>query len=124
MPTYLCASLGELWPLMLSSPLSQYGWIGEWIRPKKRTVGAMDLGGASTQITFETSELVEDSTAKVNLRLYGQTYQVYTHSFLCYGRDQILKRLLSKVLKVSSWAWQCWFTLQGCCKVTVTALVT
>ncbi|KAJ6651952.1 hypothetical protein lerEdw1_015894 [Lerista edwardsae] len=81
----------------------KYGWIGEWVRPKKTTVGAMDLGGASTQITFETSEQVENPTAKVTLRLYGQNYQVYTHSFLCYGRDQVLKRLLSKVLKAESY---------------------
>ena len=61
----------------------------------------MDLGGASTQITFETREEIESRPAnEVTLRLYGQTYKVYTHSFLCYGRDQILKRLLSKVLKV------------------------
>ncbi|XP_061460120.1 ectonucleoside triphosphate diphosphohydrolase 2 isoform X2 [Rhineura floridana] len=78
----------------------KYGWIGQWIRPKKRTLGAMDLGGASTQITFETPEAIESRPAnEVTLRLYGQTYKVYTHSFLCYGRDQILKRLLSKVLK-------------------------
>lgn len=60
----------------------------------------MDLGGASTQITFETMEQIENPQNEVTLRLYGQTYKVYTHSFLCYGRDQVLKRLLSKVLKV------------------------
>uniref|UniRef100_A0A8C3SE25 Ectonucleoside triphosphate diphosphohydrolase 2 n=1 Tax=Chelydra serpentina TaxID=8475 RepID=A0A8C3SE25_CHESE len=63
----------------------------------KPTLGAMDLGGASTQITFETQKLIEDPQNGVTLRLYGQTYKVYTHSFLCYGRDQILRRMLSKV---------------------------
>ncbi|XP_053137868.1 ectonucleoside triphosphate diphosphohydrolase 2 [Hemicordylus capensis] len=82
----------------------KYGWVGEWIHPKKGTLGAMDLGGASTQITFETSEAIESQPAnEVTLRLYGQTYRVYTHSFLCYGRDQILKRLLSKVLKATGY---------------------
>uniref|UniRef100_A0A8C3SGA0 Ectonucleoside triphosphate diphosphohydrolase 2 n=1 Tax=Chelydra serpentina TaxID=8475 RepID=A0A8C3SGA0_CHESE len=75
----------------------KYSWIGQWFRPKKPTLGAMDLGGASTQITFETQKLIEDPQNGVTLRLYGQTYKVYTHSFLCYGRDQILRRMLSKV---------------------------
>lgn len=60
----------------------------------------MDFGGASTQITFETSDAIEDPRNEVMLKLYGQPYKVYTHSFLCYGRDQVLKRLLSKVLQV------------------------
>ncbi|XP_001374396.1 ectonucleoside triphosphate diphosphohydrolase 2 [Monodelphis domestica] len=77
----------------------KYGWIGQWIRPRKGTVGAMDLGGASTQITFETDRQIEDPANEVKLQLYGQSYRVYTHSFLCYGRDQILKRLLAGVLQ-------------------------
>lgn len=78
----------------------QYGWIGRWIRPKKSTVGAMDLGGASTQITFETTGTIESPGNQVTLRLYGHQYKVYTHSFLCYGINEIYTRLTSKVLKV------------------------
>nr|XP_009666340.1 PREDICTED: ectonucleoside triphosphate diphosphohydrolase 2 isoform X2 [Struthio camelus australis] len=78
------------------------GWLGEWIRPKKKTLGAMDLGGASTQITFETTDTIEDPNNEVMLKLYGQAYKVYTHSFLCYGRDQVLRRLLSKLLQAFS----------------------
>ncbi|XP_032636049.1 ectonucleoside triphosphate diphosphohydrolase 2 [Chelonoidis abingdonii] len=81
----------------------KYGWIGQWFRPKKPTLGAMDLGGASTQITFETQKPIEDPRNEVTLRLYGQTYKVYTHSFLCYGRDQILRRMLSKVMKADGY---------------------
>ncbi|XP_020837462.1 ectonucleoside triphosphate diphosphohydrolase 2 isoform X3 [Phascolarctos cinereus] len=80
----------------------KYGWVGEWIRPRQGTVGAMDLGGASTQITFETASQAEDPANEVKLQLYGQSYRVYTHSFLCYGRDQILKRLLAGVLQAFS----------------------
>ncbi|XP_062361409.1 ectonucleoside triphosphate diphosphohydrolase 2 isoform X2 [Cinclus cinclus] len=76
------------------------GWLGEWIQPQKKTLGAMDFGGASTQITFETRDTIENPRNKVMLKLYGQAYKVYTHSFLCYGRDQVLKRLLSKLLQV------------------------
>ncbi|NXW82488.1 ENTP2 diphosphohydrolase, partial [Alopecoenas beccarii] len=75
------------------------GWLGEWIQPQKKTLGAMDFGGASTQITFETRVTIEDPRNEVMLKLYGQAYKVYTHSFLCYGRDQVLKRLLSKLLQ-------------------------
>lgn len=60
----------------------------------------MDLGGASTQITFETASPAEDPASEVQLRLYGQHYRVYTHSFLCYGRDQVLRRLLAGALQV------------------------
>ncbi|XP_069799880.1 ectonucleoside triphosphate diphosphohydrolase 2 [Dendropsophus ebraccatus] len=82
----------------------KYSWIGRWFQPRKGTLGAMDLGGASTQITFETSDKIDNPENEVNLRLYGQSYRVYTHSFLCYGRDQVLKRILSKVLKEQSYA--------------------
>ncbi|XP_064249666.1 ectonucleoside triphosphate diphosphohydrolase 2 isoform X2 [Passer domesticus] len=78
------------------------GWLGEWIQPQKKTLGAMDFGGASTQITFETRDTIENPQNEVMLKLYGQAYKVYTHSFLCYGRDQVLKRLLSKFLQAFS----------------------
>lgn len=63
-------------------------------------MGALDFGGASTQITFVTQEKVEDALDMMKLRLYGHEYTVYTHSFLCYGQDQVLKRLLAHLLKV------------------------
>ena len=65
----------------------------------------MDLGGASTQITFETASPAEDPANEVRLRLYGQHYCVYTHSFLCYGRDQVLRRLLAGALQVPHHPW-------------------
>uniref|UniRef100_A0A8C5L3G5 Ectonucleoside triphosphate diphosphohydrolase 2 n=1 Tax=Jaculus jaculus TaxID=51337 RepID=A0A8C5L3G5_JACJA len=77
----------------------KFGWVGRWFRPRKGTLGAMDLGGASTQITFETTSPAEDPANEVHLRLYGQYYSVYTHSFLCYGRDQVLQRLLASALQ-------------------------
>ncbi|NP_001001252.1 ectonucleoside triphosphate diphosphohydrolase 2 [Xenopus tropicalis] len=76
----------------------KYNWIGQWFQPRKGTLGAMDLGGASTQITFETADKIENPEDEVTLRLYGQSYRVYTHSFLCYGRDQVLMRIFSKVI--------------------------
>lgn len=63
-------------------------------------MGALDFGGASTQITFVTQEEIEDASDLMKLRLYGHEYSLYTHSFLCYGKDQALKRLLAHMLKV------------------------
>ncbi|XP_077707641.1 ectonucleoside triphosphate diphosphohydrolase 2 isoform X1 [Canis aureus] len=85
----------------------KYGWVGQWFRPRKGTLGAMDLGGASTQITFEMAGPAEDPTNEVQLRLYGQHYRVYTHSFLCYGRDQVLLRLLAGALQTYGFH-PCW----------------
>uniref|UniRef100_A0A8C9DA85 apyrase n=1 Tax=Panthera leo TaxID=9689 RepID=A0A8C9DA85_PANLE len=85
----------------------KYGWVGRWFRPRKGTLGAMDLGGASTQITFETASPAEDPANEVRLRLYGQHYCVYTHSFLCYGRDQVLRRLLAGALQTHGFH-PCW----------------
>ncbi|XP_047556582.1 ectonucleoside triphosphate diphosphohydrolase 2 isoform X3 [Lutra lutra] len=85
----------------------KYGWVGQWFRPRKGTLGAMDLGGASTQITFETASPAEDPANEVQLWLYGQPYRVYTHSFLCYGRDQVLLRLLASALQTHGFH-PCW----------------
>lgn len=74
--------------------------MGQWLSSERPTVGALDFGGASTQITFVTQEQVEDEKDMMKLRLYGQEYSLYTHSFLCYGQDQVLKRLLAHIVMV------------------------
>ncbi|XP_074475924.1 ectonucleoside triphosphate diphosphohydrolase 1 isoform X1 [Sebastes fasciatus] len=54
------------------------------------TTGALDLGGASTQISF-VSDIFDGSESPSNavtFRLYGNDYNLYTNSFLCYGKDQ------------------------------------
>ncbi|XP_033487627.2 ectonucleoside triphosphate diphosphohydrolase 2-like [Epinephelus lanceolatus] len=76
----------------------KYGFVGRWLNPGSETTGALDLGGASTQITFETSEEVEDKDNVMELKLYGRTYRLYTQSFLCYGQVQILQRLLAHLI--------------------------
>ncbi|CAB1319578.1 unnamed protein product [Coregonus sp. 'balchen'] len=79
----------------------KYGFVGRWLSPGRDTVGALDFGGASTQITFETADVVEDKSNVMALRLYGRDYHLYTQSFLCYGRDQVLRRLLAHLVKDS-----------------------
>lgn len=63
-------------------------------------VGALDLGGASTQITFLPGTTIDDSNTRALLRLYGTNYSIYTHSYLCYGQRQALKRLMASLHQV------------------------
>ncbi|CAJ1068694.1 ectonucleoside triphosphate diphosphohydrolase 2-like isoform X2 [Xyrichtys novacula] len=77
----------------------KYGFVGRWLNPGRKTIGALDLGGASTQITFQTSDMVEDEANVMELKLYGQTYTLYTQSFLCYGQGQFLQKLLAYLIK-------------------------
>ncbi|XP_020496786.1 ectonucleoside triphosphate diphosphohydrolase 2 [Labrus bergylta] len=77
----------------------KFGFVGRWLNPGRDTIGALDLGGASTQITFQTSDTVEDKNNYMELKLYGHTYTLYTQSFLCYGQDQFLRKLLAYLIK-------------------------
>ncbi|XP_062957665.1 ectonucleoside triphosphate diphosphohydrolase 1 [Cynocephalus volans] len=69
----------------------------------QETYGALDLGGASTQITFvPQNQTIESPANALQFRLYGKDYSVYTHSFLCYGKDQALWQKLAKDIQVAS----------------------
>ncbi|XP_058929197.1 ectonucleoside triphosphate diphosphohydrolase 8 [Kogia breviceps] len=82
--------------------LVKYSFSGEWIRPLEGTlVGALDLGGASTQITFVPGGPILDTTTRATFCLYGTEHSVYTHSYLCFGRDQMLNRLLAGLVQSS-----------------------
>ncbi|XP_033923467.1 ectonucleoside triphosphate diphosphohydrolase 8 isoform X3 [Melopsittacus undulatus] len=71
---------------------------GTWIHPPAEdVVGALDLGGASTQITFLPGTPIEESSTGALLRLYGANYSIYTHSYLCYGEKQALKMLVASL---------------------------
>ncbi|XP_075468403.1 ectonucleoside triphosphate diphosphohydrolase 1 isoform X1 [Ascaphus truei] len=65
------------------------------------TFGALDLGGASTQITFASDEEIESQDNSLHFRLYGKSYNVYTHSFLCYGKDQALRLQLANTIQTA-----------------------
>ncbi|CAL1269736.1 unnamed protein product [Larinioides sclopetarius] len=56
------------------------------------TLGALDMGGASMQISYALPEYVEGSTNVKQLKLYGQTHNVFSHSHLCFGRDEAHRR--------------------------------
>ncbi|XP_010880522.1 ectonucleoside triphosphate diphosphohydrolase 5 [Esox lucius] len=54
-----------------------------------KTVGILDLGGGSTQITFlpKSKKTIQSSPADYIARfdLFNSTYELYTHSYLGYG---------------------------------------
>ncbi|NXP83799.1 ENTP8 diphosphohydrolase, partial [Passerina amoena] len=70
-----------------------------WLRPEAANIfGALDLGGASTQITFMPEGPVLSQNEASELTLYGYSYKIYAHSFLCYGQDEMLKRLAKELI--------------------------
>ncbi|TRY55046.1 hypothetical protein DNTS_003651 [Danionella cerebrum] len=67
---------------------------GLWTHPTAgKLIGALDLGGASTQISFTPKDPLKDPNSAFHLQLYGYNYELYTHSYLCYGQDQAVKKL-------------------------------
>lgn len=94
-----------------------YGWItvnyimgnfleknllNKYVRPSGgKTVGSMDLGGASTQIAFAVSDNLTGEDY-LRVKLYGYPYNVYTHSFLCYGKNEAEKKIMDKIIQHSA----------------------
>ncbi|XP_060950714.1 ectonucleoside triphosphate diphosphohydrolase 1 [Limanda limanda] len=83
-----------------------FGWVtvnylDDRLKQNLQTRGALDLGGASTQISFvsDTFDGSESPDNAVTFRLYGNDYNLYTHSFLCYGKDQALRKTLAQQTK-------------------------
>ncbi|NXV01759.1 ENTP8 diphosphohydrolase, partial [Cettia cetti] len=70
-----------------------------WLHPEAANIfGALDLGGASTQITFMPEGSVLSQKEAFEFTLYGHSYNIYTHSYLCYGQDEMLKRLVKELI--------------------------
>lgn len=71
-----------------------FGWVTvnyllDTLGEPRETLGALDLGGASTQISFVADVYDYPPAAYgVNLTLGDTEYPVYVHSYLGYGRDQ------------------------------------
>lgn len=72
-----------------------------WVRPEAANIfGALDLGGASTQISFMPEGSVTNWNEASEFMLYGFNYNIYTHSYLCYGQNEMLKRLAKELIAV------------------------
>ncbi|NWQ81875.1 ENTP8 diphosphohydrolase, partial [Columbina picui] len=94
-------SFGWITVNYLLETLVKFSFAEKWEHPQDTEVlGALDLGGASTQITFQPGVTIEDKNTSVSFRLYGNNYSLYTHSYLCYGQTQALKMLLAALHQV------------------------
>uniref|UniRef100_A0A8B9MSJ7 Ectonucleoside triphosphate diphosphohydrolase 8 n=1 Tax=Accipiter nisus TaxID=211598 RepID=A0A8B9MSJ7_9AVES len=86
-----------------SSPVSPWQYSPKahtWVRPEAANIlGALDLGGASTQISFMPRSSVINWNDTSRLTLYGYNYNIYTHSYLCYGQNEMLKRLAKELIE-------------------------
>lgn len=88
--------------ILLGQEEGAFGWVtvnylSDRLKQGLETTGALDLGGASTQISFVSDHFdgSESPNNSVTFRLYGNDYNLYTHSFLCYGKDQALRLTLA-----------------------------
>ncbi|XP_067868083.1 ectonucleoside triphosphate diphosphohydrolase 8 [Heterodontus francisci] len=78
----------------------KFSWEGTWLHPESAQIqGALDLGGSSTQMTFVPTGNTTHIAGKVDLKLYGYNYTIYTHSYLCYGQQQAIRKYIAKLLK-------------------------
>ena len=65
------------------------------------TIGALDMGGASTQITFYTPDLKQEAVNYTeDVQLYGANYSVYTNSYLCYGINEAIRKYMAYIVNV------------------------
>ncbi|OXB66515.1 hypothetical protein ASZ78_011630 [Callipepla squamata] len=74
-----------------------------WVHPgADNSFGALDLGGASTQISFAPKGSLINWNKTSRFMLYGYNYNIYTHSYLCYGQNEMWKRLAKQLIVESS----------------------
>lgn len=57
----------------------------------------------STQIAFAITDNLTGPDY-MHIKLYGYPYNVYTHSFLCYGNDEVESRILDKIIQVHTFS--------------------
>ncbi|CAH2037774.1 unnamed protein product [Thlaspi arvense] len=63
-----------------------------------QTTGTVELGGASAQVTFVSSETLPPGFSR-KITYGGVAYNLYTHSFLHYGQDEAEEDLLESLRK-------------------------
>ncbi|CAF4029346.1 unnamed protein product [Rotaria sordida] len=70
------------------------GWVstnilmGQLLKNNKplETYGVSDMGGASTQFSFIAPDAMHD---RFSMNLFNTAYDIYSHSYLCYGTEQL-----------------------------------
>ena len=83
-----------------------FGWVaansllGTLTNSSTETVGALDLGGASTQVTFHPDESI--LAGFFDLNIASSQHRLYTHSYLYYGADQARLRLFADLIAAAA----------------------
>ncbi|XP_010277648.1 PREDICTED: probable apyrase 7 [Nelumbo nucifera] len=82
-----------------------YGWIALNYHmgtlgsvPEKATFGALDLGGSSLQVTFETKDIMHDETS-LNLSIGAINYHLSAYSLSGYGLNDAFDKSVVHLLK-------------------------
>lgn len=100
------------WVKIISGPEEAYfGWIALnhrtrmlGVTPKKPTYGALDLGGSSLQVTFESKERVHNETS-LNLRIGAVNHHLTAYSLSGYGLndafDKSVAQLFTRLLEIT-----------------------
>jgi len=72
--------------------------VGSLATPSK-TVGAMEIGGASMQVVFKPEDDIQDN--EFQFYLNGDRQSVYAKSYLRFGIDEVLKRMMAGLVRRS-----------------------
>jgi Golgi nucleoside diphosphatase len=73
------------------------------VNEPRLTYGALDMGGASTQISFyEPNGEIMANLFKLQIG-QGKHWNLYAHSFLFYGINEAENRLVAKLINEKSW---------------------
>ncbi|MCP3958902.1 MAG: hypothetical protein GY719_13705 [bacterium] len=76
----------------------RFGWAGVnyllgGLDPGAESTGALDLGGASTQMTFAAAECSATTADCGEIELGEASYPAYSHSYLGWGQDDAMRRV-------------------------------
>lgn len=78
-----------------------YGWLsvnyqtGALAANTEKPSGVLDIGGASTQVSFPVSENNSIDQADLQeIKVYGKQFKIYVHSFLGLGQNEVTHQFL------------------------------
>jgi len=67
-----------------------------------KTVGVLDLGGASTQIACSVDDASVTPNISSRVTLFHDRLNLFSDSYLCYGVKEARNQMLAQAVKVSN----------------------
>ena len=94
---------GETARFMGSAEEGVLGWItvnylSGTFNSSNKSIGALDWGGASSQITFQVERSALKGRKAREVSLFGKSYEVFTTSHLCYGQKEAGRRYFVELI--------------------------